>query len=138
MAANLDAFIAARRALPFAYFSQDCGHIAADWVLEKTGADPLAALRGEGGPFESKRLLTALRAVRAAGGFIALGDQLLGAHIAPLLAQRGDVVLILSGRPIRRVSGYTFGVCTGANIVVPDNDGLVFQPLSAGVAAWSV
>ena len=39
MAANLDAFIAARRALPFLYFEHDCGHIAADWVLEKTGID---------------------------------------------------------------------------------------------------
>lgn len=138
MPANLDAFIEARRGLPFVYFEQDCAHIAADWVLEKTGRDPLAVLRGEGGALEPKRLITALRAVRAAGGFVAIGDQLLGEHVPPLLAQRGDVVLVLSGRPIGRVSGYTFGICTGANIVVPDNDGLVFRALTTGVAAWRV
>jgi hypothetical protein len=136
MAANLDAFIAARRALPFVYFEQDCAHIAADWVLEKTGTDPLAGLRVAAD--QPRSLLALMRRVRAAGGLAAMATERLGPSIPPLLAQRGDVVLILSGRPIGRVSGYTFGICTGGNIVVPDSDGLVFRPVSAGVHAWRV
>jgi hypothetical protein len=136
VAANLDAFIAARRALPFVYFEQDCAHIAADWVLAKTGTDPLADLRV---PADAPRSLLALmRQVREAGGLAAMANERLGPAIAPLLAQRGDVVLVASGRPIGRVSGFTFGICTGPNIVVPDTDGLVFWPISAGVHAWRV
>jgi hypothetical protein len=138
MASTLDTFLAERRGLPFAYFQQDCAHIAADWVLEKTGRDPLAEMRGEGGAMASRNLLTTMRAVREVGGMQAMGDKILGAAIPPLTAQRGDIVLIKSGRPIGRVSGFTFGICTGSNIAVPDNDGLVFQPISAGVAAWRV
>ena len=136
MAADLDAFIAARRALPFVYFEQDCGHIAADWVLEKTGIDPLTDLRV---PADEPRSLFALmRKVRAGGGMAAIATERLGAPIPPLMAQRGDVVLVASGRPIGRVSGFTFGICTGSNVVVPDTGGLVFWPISAGVHAWHV
>ena len=136
MADTLDAFIAARRALPFAYFEQDCAHIAADWVLEKTRTDPLADLRVPAD--EPRSLLALMRRVRAAGGMAAIATDRLGPAIPPLLAQRGDVVLVASGRPIGRVSGYTFGICTGTNIVVPDSNGLVFWPISAGVHAWRV
>ena len=138
MATDLDSFIAARRGIPFEYFRQDCAHIAADWINEKTGADPLADLRGEGGPLEARNLLPALRVVRAGGGFADMATARLGPALPPLMAQRGDVVLVKSGRPIGRVSGYAFGVCTGSHIVMPDNDGLVFQPVSAGVVAWRV
>lgn len=136
MAGNLDAFIAARRALPFVYFEQDCGHIAADWVLEKTGTDPLADLRVPAD--EPRSLLVLMRRVRADGGMAAVATERLGPPIPPLMAQRGDIVLVKSGRPIGRVSGFTFGICTGSNVVVPDSDGLVFWPVSAGVHAWRV
>ena len=136
MAANLDAFIAARRALPFIYFEQDCAHIAADWVLEKTGADPLADLRVPAD--EPRSLLALMRRVRADGGMAAVATDRLGPPIPPLLAQRGDIVLVKSGRPIGRVSGFTFGICTGSNVVVPDSAGLVFWPISTGVHAWRV
>lgn len=136
MAVDLDAFIAARRALPFAYFKQDCAHIAADWVLEKTGADPLADLRVPAD--EPRSLLALMRKVRAAGGMAAIATERLGAPIPRLMAQRGDVVLVASGRPVGRVSGFTFGICTGSNVVVPDTGGLVFWPVSTGVHAWRV
>jgi len=136
--ADLDAFIDARRHVAFAYFTQDCAHIAADWVREKTGADPLRDLRALGGPLEARNLLTALRAVRAAGGMAAMATARLGEPVPALMAQRGDVVLVMSGRPVGRVSGYAFGVCTGSHIALPNDHGLVFQPLKAGVVAWRV
>jgi len=138
MKANLDAFIAARRGEAFEYFRHDCVHIAADWVLEKTGKDPLADLRAESSPLGRKHLLASLRIVRRAGGFIQAATQRLGPFLPGLMAQRGDVVLALSGGKIGRVSGYSFGICTGAHIVCPGTDSLEFLPLTSGVAAWRV
>lgn len=136
--ANLDAYLAQRARTPFAYFEHDCARLAADWVLEKTGTDPLAPLRSAGGPLAPKRLLTALRYVRAQGGFIQAGEALLGTSCLGLLARRGDVVLARSGGRIGRVSGYSFGVCTGSHIAAPGTDRIEFLPLSEGVAAWRV
>lgn len=138
MKADLDAFIAARRNESFEYFRHDCVHIAADWVLEKTGDDPLADLRGDDSPLGRKQLLGALRIVRSAGGFIQAATQRLGPFLPGLMAQRGDVVLALSGGKIGRVSGYSFGICTGAHVVCPGTDRLEFLPLTSGVAAWRV
>lgn len=136
MAADLDAFIAARRTRAFAYFEHDCAHIAADWVREKTGSDPMADLRVP--PGAPRSLLALMRKVRAAGGLAAMAGERLGPAIPPLLARRGDVVLVASGRPVGRVAGFTFGICTGSNIIVPDSDALVFWPPTTGVHAWRV
>ncbi|QNK70251.1 DUF6950 family protein [Variovorax sp. PAMC26660] len=135
---DLDTFIDARRHTGFAYFEHDCATIAADWVRERRGTDPLEPLRAQGGALAPKRLLTALRHVRAAGGFEAIATALLGQSLPGRLAQRGDVVLARSGGRIGRVSGYSFGVCTGSNIVAPGKDRLQFLPLTTGVAAWRV
>lgn len=136
MPANLDSFINERRTRPFVYFEHDCVHIAADWLLESTGKDVLADLRGDDGALAPRRLLTALRVIRNAGGFEAAATERLGAPLPGLMAQRGDVVLARSGGRIGRVSGYSFGVCTGSHIVAPSSVQLEFLPLDAGVAAW--
>lgn len=135
---NLDAFIDARRSVPFEYFTHDCVHIAADWILECSGRDVLADLRGPGAPLDRRSLLAALRVVEAAGGVLSAAAQRLGPFLPALMAQRGDVVLALSGRKIGRVSGYSFGICTGPHIVCPSNDRLEFLPLDQGVAAWRI
>jgi hypothetical protein len=138
MSIDLDTFIDARRHVGFAYFEHDCATIAADWVRERRGSDPLDALRAKGGALAPKRLLTALRHVRAAGGFELTASALLGPALPGLMAQRGDVVLVKSGRHTGRVSGYCFGVCTGSSIAAPGKARLEFLPLTAGVAAWRV
>ncbi|MNL20858.1 hypothetical protein D3C87_1421260 [compost metagenome] len=138
MSTDLDAFIDARRHTGFAYFRHDCASIAADWVREQHGADPLEALRAPGGALAPKRLLTALRHVRASGGFEAAASALLGTSQPGRMAQRGDVVLARSGRRVGRVSGYSFGICTGSHIVAPGTDRLIFLPMTEGVAAWRI
>lgn len=138
MTPDLDAFIDARRSVGFVYFEHDCTTIAADWVQAVQGTDPLAPLRAEGGLLTARRLLPALRYVRAAGGFEAAATALLGPPLPPLMAQRGNVVLARSGAKIGRVSGYGFGICTGSHLAVPGVDRLQFLPLTAGVAAWRV
>lgn len=143
---ELDDFVNARRAVPFEYFQHDCAHVAADWVKARTGHDALAPLRGEGAPLDGGSLLRALRFVRQAGGtgadarasFIAAGEFLLGPARAGLTARRGDVVLARSGAKVGRVSGYSFGICTGAHVVAPGTDRLEFLPITSAEAAWSL
>lgn len=142
---ELDAFVNARRAVPFEYFQHDCAHVAADWVKLRTGHDALEALRGSGAPLDGGSLLRALRFVRQAGAgaparesFIAAGEFLLGPSRHGLTARRGDVVLARSGGRVGRVSGYSFGVCTGAHIVAPGTDRLEFLPITSAEAAWSL
>ena len=135
---ELDAFIDARRDRDFAYFERDCATLAADWVQLRTGADPLAPLRLEGGPLASRRLLTALRYVRTRGGLQAAAVELLGPALPGLMACRGDIVLVRSGGRVGLVSGYAFGICTGQNLVAPGQARLMFLGMTAGVAAWRV
>ncbi len=135
---ELDEFLQARLERPFAYFEADCARLAADWVLVRTGRDPLAPLRLAGGALEPRRLLPALRYVHAQGGFVAAATALLGDSVLGLMARRGDVVMVRSGRRVGRVSGYAFGVCTGQHVVVPGAHRLVFLGMTAGVAAWRI
>lgn len=132
----LDAFIHARRRRPFEYFGHDCAHLAAAWVRERTGADPLAPLYQIGGALAPRRLITALRYVRAAGGFVAVGDRLLGPSVVGAMARRGDVVLVASGRRPGRVSGRAFGICTGTHVAAPGPHGLEFLSVTSAEAAW--
>jgi len=138
MTKNLDDFIAARRDVPFEYFRHDCAHIAADWIIACTGKDPLADLRAADAPLGRKSLLAAMRAVRAAGGFLLAANERLGPSLPGAMAQRGDVVLARSGGKVGRVSGYSFGICTGAHIAAPAVDRLAFLPISKGVATWRI
>ncbi|MET3465660.1 DUF6950 family protein [Variovorax atrisoli] len=138
MTKNLDDFIAARRDVPFEYFRHDCAHIAADWIIACTGKDPLADLRAADAPLGRKSLLAAMRAVRAAGGFLSAANERLGPSLPGAMAQRGDVVLARSGGKVGRVSGYSFGICTGAHIAAPAVDRLAFLPISKGVATWRI
>lgn len=135
---DLDRFIDARRNRAFEYFANDCASLAADWVRERTGRDPMAPLRADAGALAQRRLLTALRHVRAKGGFEAVARGLLGEPKGGLLARRGDVVLARSGGRVRRVSGFSFGICTGTHIAAPSLRGLAFLPVTEAVAAWEV
>lgn len=129
----LDTFIAAHHFTPFAWGRHDCCTFAADWVLVRTGRDPMAALRGLFSP------LAAMRALRRLGGFVAAADALLGNRLAaPALARPGDVCLVSSGRRPGRASGHAFGVCLGSRIAAPGPSQLVLLPITSAEASWRV
>lgn len=130
---GLDAFLESRRDVPFAWGSQDCATLAADWVLERTGRDPIADVRD--------RYLTALqrlRVVHRAGGFMAFGEQRFGSVKPGLYARRGDVVLLPSGHRGKHVVHKAFGLCAGSHLVATGARGLVVLAVTAAEAAWSV
>lgn len=124
---RLFAMIEARRATPFEWGAHDCCSFAADAVLEMTGTDPIADLRGQW-----TDEVSALRLLKAHGGLEALATERLGVLIAPAFAQRGDVVLhTLTGRE-------ALGVCIGDRFAAVGDVGVELVPMSHAVQAWRV
>lgn len=134
----LDAYVAARADVPFAWGSNDCCTFAADWVLLVRGVDPMADLRGaykaltpnaghQGGA------IAAGRALQAAGGLLAAVTQRMGAPIGGRFAQVGDVAFVT--HPSGRVA---VGVCVGAFVAGPWERGLLMLPITQAEAAWRV
>src|SRR5687768_18469658 len=78
---------------PFEWGSRDCSLFAADAVLCITGADPAKSLRGK---YKTEK--GAARILKRRGGLEKVAANLAADNrmeeIPPLLAQRGDVVLI--------------------------------------------
>lgn len=122
---RLAAFLDARRGTPFAYGSHDCVLMAADWIVEATGEDPIAEIRGSWNDIrEALRLSEDLR------------DQVtrrLGAEIGPQFARRGDIVLHEeTDRP-------GLGICVGEKFAAPlTAGGIVLLPMLRAVCAWRV
>lgn len=130
---GLDAFIDARRSTPFAWGSHDCATLAADWVLQRTGKDPLADLRGVG-----LQPLARMRLLRREGGYVPAADARLGPAQPGAFARRGDVVLMRTGHRGQRMAHRAFGICVGTHAVTTGMQGLVFMPVTQVEAAWRV
>ena len=130
---GLDAFIDARRGTPFAWGTHDCATLAADWVLQRTGADPLADLRGVG-----LQPLARMRLLHREGGYVLAATDRLGLALPGAFARRGDVVLLRTGHRGQRMAHRAFGVCVGVHAVTTGTHGLVFMPITEVEAAWCV
>jgi len=124
---RLDACIRERRALPFAWGSQDCALFAADCVEAVTGVDPAADARGTYSDTKG-----AARMLKKRGGVEALADEYLGERIAPLMVAAGDVGVI------DQEGGPMLAVCVGSHWLAPGVDGLVSLPIEAARVAWRV
>lgn len=111
----------------FAWGTHDCCTFAADCVKAITGTDKMASYRGG-----YKSALTAARKLEKAGGLEKAITAELGDPIAPLLAQRGDVVCFSS--PL----GDTAGICVGASIAAAGLDGVTYTPINQAFKAWRI
>lgn len=127
---RLHAYVDSRRALPFAWGSNDCATFAAGWVHALTGRDLLGELQIH---YTDARGAAVL--IGDNGGLLGLATRALGAPLqAPALAQRGDVLLVeIEGRE-------SLTVLTGATVVGPDSAGLAVLPVDWRDvrAAWAV
>lgn len=124
---RLQACLAERWALPFAWGSQDCVMTAADCVLAVTGVDPAAAERGTYSTAKA-----AARVLKARGGLEAIAAAALGEEIAPLMARPGDIGLLSnSGQPC-------LAVCSGSTWLAPGPNGIAAFDISTAVKAWRV
>ena len=124
---RLNKIIKESQSKPFVWGQHDCCLFAADVVMELTGIDHAADLRGT-----YSTMTEAARVIKRNGGIRSIVTNALGAEINPKLAQRGDIVLIDGDY------GETLSVCIGAVVVAPGSNALYGRPLSNAITAWRV
>lgn len=123
---RLEAFVAQRQAMPFAWGANDCALFAADAVRAITGRDPAPHMRGH------RNARQAIRSQRAHCGLGSLAVAALGPSMPVQQAAVGDVVLVRVGKRL------ALGVCNGATALGPGAQGLAALPMTDAVLAWGV
>lgn len=116
------------RSKPFEWGTHDCCTFAAYCVLTMTCVDLMEPFRGR-----YSSALGALKVVTEAG-HATLTDAWSAAlpAIAPLMAQRGDVVMFES------TEGMAVGVVTGQQAIAAGPDGVTSIPMALWLRAWRV
>jgi hypothetical protein len=124
-------YLAEVGAKPFDWATWNCCTFAAGWVQRRTGIDVMHGLARTASRHAAWRL------VGQVGGSLqqAWSTRLGAAHIAPELAQAGDVVLLLVPGAIDEA----VGLCAGrlAACVTPE-DGIAMFPMDWATHAWRV
>lgn len=123
----LATFVARRSNTPFEWGRSDCCLFVADAVEAMTGSDPVAQWRGF---YSSER--GAARLMRNNGGVEGFATRILGAPVSPLMAQRGDVVLIDTP------TGVGLAICLGNTLAAQGKDGIEYFDFSKAKMAWHV
>jgi hypothetical protein len=113
---------------PFAWGSHDCCIFAANVILELTGVDHAADIRGT-----YTTAAEAARMIEERGGIKGIATTALGSEINPKLAQRGDVVLIQTPE-----YGDTLTICIGHQCAGPGINHIQTRPIVDAIAAWRV
>lgn len=134
-ATALQAFLASRRDMRFAWEKNDCCMFAADWIRALTGRDPAEGFRGR-----YRTEIGAWRVLRSEGiGSLAeLADRFLERLPDDQRARRGDVILMRGPVNKGRRHDY-FTICLGPDAVGPSRDrGLQRCPLDLRLIAWRV
>jgi hypothetical protein len=138
-----DPFLRERASMPFAWGSNDCALFAADAILASTGIDIADDFRGR-----YSTQLGALRTIQEVTGGTSVADAAaycaakhgLVEHTHPLLAKRGDLVIIDNAGTL--IAGVVH--LNGFHVVSVSEAGLVRLPVadlngkSNVVRAWSV
>lgn len=117
-------YIRARQSVPFTWGSHDCAHFAAGAVSAITGQYP------EFPHYKTKRAalkLLAQKPLRERAG------EILGPEISVLLAQRGDIVLVIDP-----INGPSLGVCFGETSIFTSKPQLLHVPTTQCQCAWRV
>lgn len=130
--ARLNTYLAERRAMPFAYGSNDCALFAAGAVEAMTGQDPAASFRGA-----YRSVAGSVRALREIGaGTLEATLDTLFPSIAAGFVRRGDLVW----------NGEAVGICIGAVALFVGSEvegeaareGLLRVPRAEWVKGWRV
>jgi hypothetical protein len=123
---RLARFCRAHRETPFRWGTNDCVTLVADWILEATGEDLIADLRGWHDATSAMKLLAAEGGIREAIG------KRLGEEIDWRIAQRGDIVLF---QAFGRLGP---AICVGPHAVVSAEHGAIMLPIDRALCAWRV
>ena len=122
----MQVFMRQRRAMPFAWGSNDCAVFAADYVEAVTGHVVCPDLRAHANARD------ALRTLERAGGVRSIATRALGEAVPACRAGVGDVVVISTGKR------EALAVCNGGTAVAPGPNGAVAVSMRHALAAWRV
>lgn len=120
-------FVERRRDDPFQFGERDCCLFVCDGIEAMTGTDPGGRWRGL---YQSEK--GARRLIRDNGGVVGLASLAFGQPVPPLLAGRGDVVLVDTP------GGDALALCIGDRLAAQGAIGIDYLPLSAAKAAWKI
>lgn len=136
--AHLHDFLAERQDVPFAWGLNDCAIFAADAILAMTGTDIAEDFRGrytsEVGALRAIKKITGGSTIADAAGYCANKHGLVE-HKYPLMAKRGDLVLI-KNRDGNEIAGIVS--LDGRHVVSPGDNGLVKFSIMKVTRAWSL
>ena len=122
---------------PFVWGTRDCCLFAADAILAYTGVDIADDFRGkyadEDSAFALIQSVTGGTTVAAAAAHCAAKHGLLE-HEYPLMAQRGDLVVIANGDTL--IAGVVH--LNGRHVVSVTEHGVVRLPITKVVRSWAV
>lgn len=132
---RLARYLACRGMVPFAWGLNDCAMFAADCVLELTGVDVAADLRGSYVDHEGADAIQARH-----GGLRALVAARLPAYLSPLQAHRGDVVCVEVDDPLddERTRAMLGIVAGNGYYAAPGLRGVLYRPLAEVRDAYAV
>jgi len=128
-------YLDARGPHPFVWGVNDCAMFAADCVLELTGADLAAGLRGA---YASKE--QADEVLLRHGGLQAIVGARLPAYLSPLQAHRGDVVCVEHDDPaVEGARHWTLGIVAGNGYwAAPGVRRIEYRPMAEVLHAYAV
>jgi hypothetical protein len=118
---TLAEYIQSNLKTPFNWGFFDCATFSATWVRTCTGVDLLDGVT----PWQTER--EARRVMKATGGVAAWIDRSFPA-VHPNFANDGDI----------GIYEQSVGIFTGAHIVCPGPDGLIFTDRTKAQCAWSI
>jgi len=114
---------------PFQWGVFDCALFTADCVFAITGNDPARNYRNR---YKTQR---GAMGIIKREGFDSLAEMMDTWYDTPVtkhFLRRGDVGMFDGG------NGPTVGICTGAHVVAPSENGLVSVPVSLCFKGWSI
>lgn len=134
---SFHAFLLERCEQPFAWGTNDCALFAADAILANTGIDIAAEFRGkyatEEGAFAAIKSITGGATVADAAAWCAENHGLIE-HEFPLMAKRGDLVIVANGANL--IAGVVH--LNGRHVVVISESGIRRLPITNVKRAWGV
>jgi hypothetical protein len=123
---RLAALVEKHRYTPFKWGEFDCASWGGMCVYAVCGITPKKTVRPRATELEAQKQL------RSYGGIEKAICSEMGSAVSPKQARHGDICLVeIDGR-------MSIGVCLGAEIAAPSEQGLAFVPLSKAVLAWHI
>ena len=120
---RLEAYLEAKRDIPFAWGTNDCCSFAAGAIEAMTGESLPTAMRGT--EAEARELL------QSWGGLITIVTKLFGKPHPINFAHRGDLVLLRNDPDL-------LGIFTSSGVAAPGELGMLLLPRSAARVCWRV